>query len=207
MGTAGEPHLAVLRPAQVVVYAVEAAEHHSMNLRLGPIILVAVALLGCRDKSALRTPPTPASGGEIALFQIGMPEEAVQNAIPAVPNFRSPDGEGFAVTSYGDGRSGLAATPFRIESFRPESMRFAFEAQRLVQVELTYRAPDAAARSALYDRLLGDLAGSCSQSTNRVLDWGGRIAWLHGTGRMLLLFESRTDARAVSVRMTKPVFE
>lgn len=177
-----------------------------MNLRLCLIAFVAAALLGCREKPAASTVRKPAPGAEIALFQIGMSEDAVQNAIPAIPNFKRLAGDGFVVAGYGDGRSGLEAKPQRNEEGRPQRMRFTFEAQRLVQVELTYRADDAAARGALYDRLLNGLAGGATHATNQVLDWGGRVAWLHVANRLLVVHEARADARSVTARMSPPVF-
>ena len=177
-----------------------------MNLRLCLIAFVAAALLGYREKPAASTARKPAAGAEIALFQIGMSEGAVQDAIPAIPNFKRPDGAGFLVVAYGDGHSGLEAKPQRIEEGRPQRMRFTFEAQQLMQAELTYRAADAAARGALYDRLLGGVAGAYAKTTNHVGDNGDRSAWLHGPNHMLLVHEARANPRDVTVRMSPPVF-
>ena len=176
-----------------------------MNLRLCLIAFVAAALLGCREKPAASTARKPAPGAEIALFQIGMSEDAVQDAIPAIPNFKRPAGAGFVVVGYSDGRSGLEAKPQRVEEGRPQRMRFSFEAQQLVQAELTYRAADAAARGALYDRLLGGVAGAYAKTTNHVGDNGDRSAWLHGSDHMLLVHEARANPRDVTVRMSPPV--
>ncbi len=65
-------------------------------------LLAAAALCGCRENPSAQTPPAPAAGAEIALFQIGQSEETVQNAIAAVPNFRRPAGAGFAVIRIGE---------------------------------------------------------------------------------------------------------
>jgi len=170
-------------------------------------LLAAAALCGCRENPSAQTPPAPAAGAEIALFQIGQSEETVQNAIAAVPNFRRPAGAGFAVIRIGEKVSILEAQAASPAPDRPVSMRFRFEARNLVQAELTYRADDAAARGALYDRLLGGVASSYARSTNRVLDWGGRAAWLHAPNHMLLVHESRADARAVTLRTSPPVFK
>ena len=176
-----------------------------MNLRLCLIAFVAAALLGCREKPAASTAREPAAGAEIGLFQIGMSEDAVQDAIPAIPNFKRPAGARFLVVAYGDGRSGLEAKPQRVEEGRPQRIRFTFEAQQLVQAELTYRAADAAARDALYDRLLGGVADACAKTTNHVGDNGDRSAWLHGPNHMLLVHEARANPRDVTVRMSPPV--
>ena len=179
-----------------------------MNVRLGFIAFAAAALLGCRDKPAgPPPPPPPAAGREVTLFRIGQSEDDVQNGVRAVPNFRRPDGAGFIVVRIGDTRSRLEAKSWNPEADRPVSMRFVFEAQKLIQAELTYQAPDAAARAELFDRLLGGMAGSYSRSTNHVLDWGGRTAWLHAPDHMLLVYEPRADARAVTLRMSPPVFK
>lgn len=179
-----------------------------MNLRLCLIAFAAATLLGCRDKPAgPPPPPPPAAGMEIALFRIGQSEDDVQNGVRAVPNYRHPDGSGFLVTRIGETRSRLEATPWRLEADRPVSMRFVFEARQLIQTELTYRAPDAAARAELFDRLLGGVAGSYARSTNHVLEWGGRTVWLHAPNHMLLVYEPRADARAVTLRMSPPVFK
>ena len=178
-----------------------------MNLRLGPIILVAVALLGCREKPpAPPAPPrAPAAGAEIALFQIGQSEAAVQTAIAAVPNFRQPDGAESAALRAGEKVSTLEAQATRPAADRPAAMRFRFEERNLVQAELTYRAADAAARGALYDRLLGGVAGAYAKTTNHVGDNGDRSAWLHGPNHMLLVHEARANPRDVTVRMSPPV--
>ena len=180
-----------------------------MNIRLGFIAFAAAALLGCREKPPAppAPPPPPAAGAEIALFQIGQSEENVQNAIAAIPNFRRPDGAGFVVTRIDKTVSTLEAQAARPAPDCPVSMRFRFEARNLVQAELTYRAPDAAARAELFDRLLGGVAGSYARSTNHVLEWGGRTAWLHAPNHMLLVYEPRADARAVTLRMSPPVFK
>ena len=179
-----------------------------MNLRLCLIAFAAAALLGCRDKPAgPPPPPPPAAGREVTLFRIGQSEDDVQNGVRAVPNYRPPDGAGFIVDRIGDTRSRLEAKPWNLEADRPVSMRFVFEARTLIQAELTYQAPDAAARAELFDRLLGGVAGSYARSTNRVLDWGGRTAWLHAPDHMLLVYEPRADARAVTLRMSPPVFK
>ena len=179
-----------------------------MNLRLCLIAFAAAALLGCRDKPAAPPPPPePAAGLETTLFRIGMSEDGVQAAVRAVPNYRNPAGAGFAVVRAEGDRSRLEAKPWRPAENRPTAMRFSFEAQQLVQAELTYQAPDAATRAELYDRLLGGVAGSSARSTNRVLDWGGRTAWLHAPDHMLLVYESRADARAVTLRTSPPVFK
>lgn len=169
-------------------------------------LLAAAALLGCRDKPAARPPPAPAAGAEIALFQIGQSEAAVQTAIAAVPNFRQPDGAGSAALRAGEKVSTLEAQATRPAADRPAAMRFRFEERHLIQAELTYRAADAAARGALYDRLLNGLAGGATHATNQVLDWGGRVAWLHVSNRLLVVHEARADARDVTVRMSAPVF-
>ena len=178
------------------------------NARLCLVLFGAAALLGCRDKPiAPPPPPAPAAGLETTLFRIGMSEDDVQAAVRAVPNYRNPDGAGFAVARAGNDRSRLEAKPGRPEEDRPAVMRFSFEARQLIQAELTYQAPDAAARAALYDRLLGGVAGSYARSTNRVLEWGGRTAWLHAPDHMLLVYESRADERAVTLRTSPPVFK
>lgn len=180
-----------------------------MHFRLGLLILVAAAMLGCRDKPSAdpAPPPTPAAGAEIALFQIGQSEESVQNAMAAIPNFRRPDGTGFAVVRTGEAVSALEARAAGPATDRPVSMRFRFEARSLAQAELTYWADDAAARAGLYDRLRGGLAGSYARSTEQTIHGGGRAIWLHAPGHMLLVHESRSDPRAVSVRMTSPIFQ
>ena len=179
------------------------------NTRLCLLLFGAAALLGCREKppASPAPPPAPAAGAEIALFQIGQSEEAVQNAITAIPNFRRPDGAGFVVIRIDKTVSTLEAQAARPAPDCPVSMRFRFEARNLVQAELTYRAPDAAARAELFDRLLGGVAGSYARSTNHVLEWGGRTAWLHAPNHMLLVYEPRADARAVTLRMSPPVFQ
>ena len=178
-----------------------------MNLRLCLIAFVAAALLGCREKPAARPPPAPAAGAEIALFQIGQSEASVQQALAAIPNFQKPDGTGSAALRAGEKVSTLEAQAARPAADRPVAMRFRFEERNLVQAELTYRANDAAARGALYDRLRDGLAGGATHATNQVLDWGGRVAWLHVSNRLLVVHEARADARNVTVRMSPPVFQ
>lgn len=170
-------------------------------------LLASAALCGCRENPSAQTPPPPAAGAEIALFQIGQSEETVQTAIAAVPNFRRPDGAGFAAIRAGEKVSTVEAQAARPAADRPMAMRFRFEARNLVQAELTYRANDAAERGALYDRLLGGLAGGAAHATNQILDWGGRVAWLHVSNRLLVVHEARADARAVAIRMSPPVFQ
>lgn len=178
------------------------------NVRLCLVLFGAAALLGCRDKpTAPPPPPPPAAGLEATIFRIGMSEDDVQNVVRSVPNYRSPDGAVYAVVSAGANRSRLEANSWSREENRPASMRFTFEARQLIQAELTYQAPDAATRGELYDRLLGGVAGSYARSTNRVLEWGGRTAWLHAPDHMLLVYESRADERAVILRTSPPVFK
>ncbi|MGD9611459.1 MAG: hypothetical protein AB7V22_00995 [Kiritimatiellia bacterium] len=177
-----------------------------MKFRVLLLLLAGAVFGGCREKPPA-PPPPPAAGAEIALFRLGLSEDDVQQGVRAVPNFRRPDGAGFHVSRTGEIVSTLEAQPASFAADRPVAMRFRFETRRLVQAELTYRAPDAAARGALYDRLLAGVAGAYAQSTNHVLGWGGRAAWLHAPSHMLLVFEPRADARAVTLRMSPPVFK
>ncbi|NCD22190.1 MAG: hypothetical protein EOL90_04530 [Spartobacteria bacterium] len=166
-----------------------------------------VVLGGCREKPAAAPTPAPAAGMEIALFQLGQSEEEVQNAVATIPNFRRPGGAGFIVVRTGEQVSTLDAQAASPAPDRPVAMHFRFETRRLVQAELTYRADDAAARGALYDRLLAGVAPAYAQSANHVLGGGGgRAAWLHAPNHMLLVFEPRADARAVTLRTSPPVF-
>jgi len=177
-----------------------------MKLRLCLIAFVAAALLGCRDKPAASTARKPDPGAEIALFQIGMSEDAVQDAISAIPNFKQPARAGFVVARYGHRRSSLEATPRRTEDGRPQRMRFTFEAQQLVQAELTYLAADAAARSNLYDRVLARFPRAHARDADQVLDGSSRAAWRHGPDRLILVREARANPREVTVRMSPLVF-
>lgn len=178
-----------------------------MNLRILLLLVGGAVLGGCREKPAAPPPPPPpAAGAEIALFRLGLSEDDVQQGVRAVPNFRRPDGGGYHVARTGETVSSLDAQPASLVAERPVAMRFRFEARRLVQAELTYRASDAAARGALYDRLLAGLADRYARSSNQVLDWGGRAAWLHAPDHMLLIYESRPDARTVTLRTSPPVF-
>ncbi|MGD9612999.1 MAG: hypothetical protein AB7V22_08850 [Kiritimatiellia bacterium] len=178
-----------------------------MKFRVLLLLLAGAALGGCREKPAAPPPPPPpAAGAEIALFRLGLSEDDVQQGVRAVPNFRRPDGAGFHVSRTGEIVSSLEAQAASFAADRPVAMRFRFETRRLVQAELTYRADDAAARGALYDRLLAGVAGAYAQSTNHVLDGGGRAAWLHAPDHLLLIYESRSDERAVTLRTSAPVF-
>jgi hypothetical protein len=174
------------------------------------LLLAVTCLLGCKENSGTRATTryvSPEAGQELTVFHIGMSEEAVQDAIRMIPNFRRPDDTRPLINRLGEDEALLLAQPWQFDEGRPREMQFSFNAHKLDQAKLTYELKDKDSQSNMYDRVRDYFIGNYTETTNHILERGGRAIWMLSKENTLVLFESRANEYELVLRMDKPTTE